>query len=164
MKANPEIQPGQNVLTEGEPAEVPAGRPLTVEHAEKGSLRSMWELLMQLRVLLPYLSRLVPLLDRGLLKASPDLTEFRKELQDVHTGSRDLGIQVRNQALHLERLEEQILRLHESSERNLMETRALSGELVSLTARLRFLTGLVLAVLLVLVALWVSRWVSHTSF
>ncbi len=38
----------------------------------------MWELLLQLRVLLPYLARLVPLLDQGILKAGPDLTELTK--------------------------------------------------------------------------------------
>ena len=31
--------------------------PLSLEKAEKGSHRSMWELLLQLRVLLPYLDR-----------------------------------------------------------------------------------------------------------
>jgi hypothetical protein len=51
---------------------------LSLEKAEKGSHRSMWELLLQLRVVLPYLARLVPLLDRGILKPGPDLTEFNK--------------------------------------------------------------------------------------
>jgi hypothetical protein len=164
MKIKTDIQPSESVLTEDEaavdvpPAELPAG-----EHTEKGSLRSMWELLMQLRVLLPYLTRLVPLLDRGLVKAAPDLTEFRKDLQDVHTGSLDIGIQVRNQALQLEKIEEQTLRLRELSERSQKEIRELSAELHSLAGWVRVITiliSLALAILILLTVLAVLQ-LSH---
>jgi septal ring factor EnvC (AmiA/AmiB activator) len=98
----------------------------------------MWELLMQLRVLLPYLARLVPLLDRGLVKAAPDLSEVRKGIEAVHSGNRDLGVQLRNQAgqmerlaVQTERLEEQVSRLREANERLQKEMRDLSAELRS---------------------------------
>src|ERR1700691_6468344 len=84
---------------------------LSLEKAEKGSHRSMWELLLQLRVLLPYLARIVPLLDRGLLKGSPDNTELTKGIAEMQNSSRDLEVQARNQALQLERIEQQIARL-----------------------------------------------------
>lgn len=134
MSNEKNIEKGNSVLKLDEFA---AAEPLATEPAEKGSFRSMWELLMQLRVLLPYLSRLVPLLDRGLLKAAPDLTEFRKDLQSVHAGNREMGIQVRNQALQLERIEEQLLRLRELGERNQKEAGELSRKLKSLTSWVR---------------------------
>ena len=59
--------------------------PLSLEKAEKGSHRSMWELLLQLRVLLPYLARLAPLLDRGILKPGPDVTELTKGIATMQT-------------------------------------------------------------------------------
>lgn len=145
-------QPHEGVLELDEAA----GPPQSLEHAEKGSLRSMWELIMQLRVLLPYLTRLIPLLDRGLIKAAPDLSEFRKDLHDVHMGSRDLETQVRNQSLRLERMEEQLLHLRQTSESSQKTARQLSAALDSVKSWLRALTimaALVSTALIVMAAL-----------
>ena len=73
--------------------------PLALEKVGKSSKTSMWELLLQLRVVLPYLARLAPLLDRGVMKATPDLTELTRGIADMQTGTRDLEVQARNQAI-----------------------------------------------------------------
>jgi hypothetical protein len=121
--------------------------PLSLEKAEKGSHRSMWELLLQLRVVLPYLARLAPLLDRGILRAGPDLTELNKGFAAMQTSSRDLEVQARNQALQLERIEQQMGRLRVVHENSIEESRKLVGEISAL--RRVFLTmSIVMAVLL----------------
>jgi hypothetical protein len=120
--------------------------PLALEKAEKGSHRSMWELLLQLRVLLPYLARLVPLLDRGILKANPDLTELTKGVATMQTSSRDLEVQARNQALQLERIEQQMGRLRVVHENSIEESR-------KLFAKIRSLRHVLLAVAIVVVVL-----------
>jgi hypothetical protein len=104
---------------------------LALEKAEKGSHRSMWELLFQLRVLLPYLARLAPLLDRGLIKAAPDFSEVHKGIAALETGSRDLEVQARNQALQLERIEQQMARLRVVHENSIEESRILASEIRS---------------------------------
>ena len=120
--------------------------PLSLEKAEKGSHRSMWELLLQLRVVLPYLARLVPLLDRGILRAGPDLTELNRGFAAMQTSSRDLEVQARNQALQLERIEQQMGRLRVVHENSMEESRKLVGEISAL--RRVFLTmSIVMAVL-----------------
>jgi hypothetical protein len=125
----------------------PAATPLSLEKAEKGSHRSMWELLLQLRVLLPYLARLVPLLDRGILKAGPDVTELSRGVATMQTSTRDLEVQARNQALHLERIEQQMGQLRVVHENSIEETRKLVAEISAL--RRVFLTlAIVMAVLL----------------
>jgi hypothetical protein len=130
-----------------EPAFVANFPPLSLEKAEKGSHRSMWELLLQLRVVLPYLARLVPLLDRGILKAAPDLTELTKGVATMQTSSRDLEVQARNQALQLERIEQQMGRLRVVHENSIEESRKLVAEISAL--RRVFLTmSIVMAVLL----------------
>lgn len=91
----------------------------------------MWELLLQLRVLLPYIARLVPLLDRGLLKP-PDLSEITRGIAEMQTGSRDLEVQARNQALQLERIEQQMGRLRVVHENSIADSRKLSAEVQSL--------------------------------
>jgi hypothetical protein len=107
----------------------------------------MWELLLQLRVVLPYLARLLPLLDRGILKASPDLTELTKGVATMQTSSRDLEVQARNQALQLERIEQQMGRLRVVQENSIEESRKLVAEISAL--RRVFLTmSIVMAVLL----------------
>ena len=93
-----------------DPASEPAQPTVALEKTQKGAPRSMWELLLQLRVLLPYLTRLLPLLDPG-LRSAPDLSELTKGLAGLQNGSRDLEVQARNQALQLERIEQQMSRL-----------------------------------------------------
>src|ERR1700722_3138821 len=70
-----------------DPVEELKSPPLSLEKAEKGSHRSMWELLLQLRVLLPYLARLVPLLDHALVKPGPDLSELTQGIAGIQTAA-----------------------------------------------------------------------------
>jgi hypothetical protein len=121
--------------------------PLSLEKAEKGSHRSMWELLLQLRVLLPYLARLVPLLDRGILKTGPDVSELTRGVVTMQTSTRDLEVQARNQALQLERIEPQMGRLQVVQENSMEESRKLVAEISALRRAFLALT-IVMAVLL----------------
>jgi hypothetical protein len=135
------------------PAAEAALPPLALEKAEKGSHRSMWELLLQLRVLLPYLARIVPLLDRGLLKGSSEITELSKGIAEMRDGSRDLEVQARNQALQLERIEQQVARLRVVQENNMEENRKLASEIRSLRSSLFAVAILLIVLLLVSVGL-----------
>jgi len=139
--------------------------PLSLEKAQKGSNRSMWELLLQLRVLLPYLARLVPLLDplldRAQSKASADLSELNKGLTAIQTGSRDLEVQARNQALQLERIEQQMGRLRVVHENSMEESHKLFIEIRSLRRGL-FAMAIVLTVLLLLCVGMVTVLLMHS--
>ena len=111
----------------------------------------MWELLLQLRVLLPYLARLAPLLDggldRGLAKPSPELSELSRGIAVMQTSSRDLEVQARNQALRLERIEQQMATLRVVHETSMEESRVLFTELRSFRRSI-FAVALVMVVLL----------------
>jgi hypothetical protein len=124
--------------------------PLSLEKAEKGSHRSMWELLLQLRVLLPYLARLVPLLDRALVKTAPDLSELTKGIAGIQDGSRDLEVQARNQALQLERIEQQMGRLRVVHENGIEESRRLYADIRSLR---RWILAMAIAIVVLLLAM-----------
>ena len=130
------------------PASEPSVPPLSLEKAEKGSHRSMWEVLL---VLLPYLSRLLPLLDRGMLKTGPDLTELTNSIAAMQTGSRDLEVQARNQALQLERIEQQMGRLRVVHENSIEESRRLFANVRSLR-RWMLAMAIVMVVLLLATA------------
>ena len=128
---------------------------LSLEKVEKGSHRSMWELLLQLRVLLPYLSRLLPLIDGGLLKSAPDLTEVRNGLADMQTGSREMEVMVRNHAVQLERIEQQMTRLRVIHENSLEESRSFYADMRSLR-RWVISLSIVVTVLLIATAVMVA--------
>jgi hypothetical protein len=105
--------------------------PLALEKTQKGAPRSMWELLLQLRVLLPYLARLLPLLDPG-FRSAPDLSEITKGIAEMQTSGRDLELQAANQAVQLERIEHQMSRLRVVHENSIEESRRLLAEVRSL--------------------------------
>jgi hypothetical protein len=119
---------------------------VALEKVEKGSHRSMWELLLQLRVLLPYLARLVPLLepllDRGIQKQA-DLPDISGSITALQTGNRDLEVQAKNQALRLERIEQELGRLRAAQETSVEENSALLAEVRTLGRWLRILAGII---------------------
>jgi hypothetical protein len=130
-----------------DPASEGAAPSLSLEKAEKGSKISMWELLLQMRALLPYLVRLVPLLDRGMVRSGPDVTELTKGIAEMQTGHRDLEVQARNQALQLERIEQQIARLRVVHENSIEESRTLATELRSFRRSLLIIATVVVVLL-----------------
>jgi hypothetical protein len=131
------------------PAVESSSPPLSLEKPGKGSHRSMWELLLQLRVLLPYLARLVPLLDPKASTRGEDLSEITTRMVALQTGSRDLEVQARNQALQLERMEQQMGRLRVVHESSIEENRILSAEVRSLRRWLMVMAGVMVVLLLV---------------
>jgi hypothetical protein len=109
----------------------PSQPSVALEKTQKGAPRSMWEMLLQLRVLLPYVTRLLPLLDPG-LRPGPDLSELSQGIAGLQTGGRELEVQARNQALQLERIEQQMSRLRVVHENSIEESRKLLAEVRSL--------------------------------
>ena len=136
--------------------------PLSLEKAEKGSHRSMWEVLLQLRVLLPYVGRLLPLLEPGMFKSGPDLTELTNGIAAMQTSSRDLEVQARNQAFQLERIEQQMSRLRVVHENSIEESRRLFDDVRSLR-RWMLVMAVVMVVLLLATAGMVTFLFIHAS-
>jgi len=120
---------------------------LALEKAEKGSHGSMWELLLQLRVLLPYLSHLLPLLDRNLAKPSSNANELTRGITGIETSTRDLETLARNQTIQLERIEQQLARLRAFHEESVEENHRFFADMRSFR-RWMIITTIVMVVLL----------------
>jgi cytochrome c-type biogenesis protein CcmH/NrfG len=71
----------------------------------------------------------------------------------MRDGSRDLEVQARNQALQLERIEQQVARLRVVQENNMEENRKLASEIRSLRSSLFAVAILLIVLLLVSVGL-----------
>ncbi len=134
--------------------------PHSLEKTQKGSHRSMWDLLPQLRLLLPYLVRLAPLVDKDLIGASPALMELRRSLLETQTGNRELEVQARNQALQMERIEAQMARLRVAHEIAAEQSSRLADEMRALRRSL-FVIGILIVVLLLITAALVSFLLIH---
>ncbi len=141
----------------------------------KGSAPSIWRSLLHLKLLLPYIGKLLPLLEGGFatvmtpaLAAKPDLSEFHNSLDtvnrgflDLQAGNRDIRIHVQEQAVQLKRIDDQLVRLRESTERQTMEHQELVEDLRSASKMVRGLSTAMIILLVVvtgMVAFMLFHW------
>jgi hypothetical protein len=135
----------------------------------KGSVPSIWRALVNLRMFLPYIGKLLPLLDGNFSAAlapaasaptKPDLTEFHQSLEtvnrgflDLQAGNRDIRTHVQEQSVQLKRVDDQLIRLRESTERNTMEHKELVEDLRSASKLVRGLSTVMIVLMIVITAM-----------
>jgi hypothetical protein len=89
------------------------GMPRELEH------NPMWKALLQFRVLVPYVSRL---LEMSHPEPSPSLTaELKHSIGELANSHRDLRLAVQEQVVQMKHLEEELARTRETTERNASE-------------------------------------------
>ena len=150
------------------PVEAPAPEQSNHDYSlqeSKDETPSIWRSLLQLRLLLPYIGKLLPMLDTNLSTAltpavAPrlDLTEVNRSVadvtrgfQDLQAGHREIKSYVQDHTIQLKRIDDQLIRLRESTERNTMEHQELVEDLRSASKLVRTLST-VMIVLMVAVA------------
>jgi len=122
---------------------------------------SMWRVLIQLRVLLPYLARVLPLVERGLLGtnltgyAAPgiDTSNLERGIAGVSEAQRDLKTALNAQADELHLLQEQVAMLTRAVDKDLLLNEELATNLASLRKLAIASIWVVFALLAVLIAL-----------
>lgn len=123
---------------------------------------AMWNALLQLKVLLPYLSRLLPLLgvELGHAQNSSFTNELREDVNGMRTAQRDLQGSIQEQTLQLKRVEEQLVRVREASEKNAREHAELVEDVKSIGNLVRVVAaglGILLVVLIVMVGILMAH-------
>src|SRR5271156_2120870 len=136
-----------DLASDDKPAEI-----LIPEQANNSKENPMWKVLLQLKPLLPHLTRLLPLLDVALgpLQNAGLSNEVRQTVAKIQAIQRDLNIAVQDQALQLKLLEEELTRLSDTSEKQAVTQTKLAEGVESLTGLVR-IAGIGLGVLLVTV-------------
>ena len=129
--------------------------------------KSMWKLLLQLRPFLPYLARLVPMLDVavGPLQSAGISSDVRKavaqsmaesaaNLQSIQRGLNTATSALDQQSAQLKALEDELARLQQASEKAAAAQLSLSNDLRSLTRLIQIasLGGIALLVALSVMA------------
>ena len=136
--------------------------------------KSMWKLLLQLRPFLPYLARLVPMLEFavGPLQSAGLSSDVQKAVTQsmsdsvakLQSGQRELNTAMSTaldqQSVQLKRLEEEITRLRQVSETSAAEQARLRDDIRSATRLLRiavFGGAVLLLALIIMAALLLAR-------
>jgi hypothetical protein len=155
------------------PAAMPAAEMLALDEPKDADPNAMWKALLQLKSVIPYVSRLLPLLDARLLPLL-DLIglghgqntglskELRENVTGIQTGQRELRVAVQDQALEIKRLEDQLSRLREATEKNNFEHAELVEDVKSIGSLIRAV-GAGLAILLVVLILMVGALLAHVG-
>jgi hypothetical protein len=144
----------------------PASHEILVPPIEAKELANdpMWKTLLQFKGILPYVARLLPLLDLdGGHTQTTSLTistELKKDVTDLQTTQRDLRVAMQDQTLQLKRFEDQLVRIREASEKSSFENSELVEDVRSMHALVRNMAislGLLLLVLIGMVAYLVGH-------
>ncbi len=144
--------------------EAPPQHSLSLEN-EKDSSPSMWRVLLQLRVLLPYLAKVLPLVERGLLgtnitgqltpqgASKADTSNLEREIAGVGEAQRDLNTAVKAQTAELRELQEQVAVLAKSVEKNQLIHEEMAAGLSALKKLTETFVTITIALLLILTVL-----------
>jgi hypothetical protein len=132
-------------LTELETVPLGLPSPRELEH------NPMWKALLQLRVFLPYVARLLEMSSPS-QQSGALTTELRSEVRQsvgaLESSHRDLRLAVQDQTVEIKRIEETAIRTREATERNALEVTELAEDVRSMRSLVK--TALVILVLLFL--------------
>ncbi len=140
--------------------DAPTKHSLSIED-RKDSGPSMWRLLIQLRVLLPYLAKVLPLLERSLLgtnmtgQAAPkiDTSNLDRSVAGVGEAQRDLNTAMKTQTVEIHLLQEQVAVLTRSVEKDLLLNEEMAASLTSLRKLVTTSVWAIVVLLAILIAL-----------
>ena len=121
----------------------------------------MWRLLIQLRVLLPYLAKVLPLVERGLLgtnitghaASGVDTSRLDRSIAGVGEVQRDLNTAVRNQGAEIKLLQEEVNSLGKSIEKSVLVNEELVASLTSIRKLVTTSAWVIFVLLLLLIGL-----------
>jgi hypothetical protein len=115
----------------------------------------MWKMLLQFKGVLPYVARLLPLLDLGASHAQTSAlsTEVKHQVGELQTSQRDLRLTLQDQTLQLKRFEEQVTRMREATEKNAFEHSELVEDVKSIHTLVKTVTGVLGALLVILIVM-----------
>jgi hypothetical protein len=122
----------------------------------------MWKMLLQFKSVLPYVARLLPLLDLGAghTQSSALSTEVKHQVGELQSSHRDLRLTLQDQTLQLKRFEEQVTRMREATEKNAFEHSELVEDVKSMHALVKTAAS-ILGILLVALIIMVGFLLAH---
>lgn len=130
---------------------------------------AMWKLFLQFKSVLPYVSKLLPLLDIGLMQQqnsglSQELRQNITSLQVAQRETQDAArLALQDQAVQIKRVEDQLTLLREVSEKHAVEHAELVKNVKSLHGLVRN-AGVGLVILLLVLIVMVGVLLAHISY
>lgn len=121
----------------------------------------MWKALLQFRVLVPYIARLLEVSTHSHTPApAPVSTELKQTVtdlqtthRDLQTSQRDLRAAMQDQMVQMKRVEEDTARIRQASEKSSTQTAELAEDIKAVHSLMKIMAGVFGGLLLVLIAL-----------
>jgi hypothetical protein len=162
------------LASDEKPAASETSHPLSTVTA-KDEQPSMWRVLLQLRVLLPYLAKVLPMVERSLLgtnvtgialgsRPAPNhntAETLDRELASVCESQRDLIQGLKTQAAEIQFLQEQMAALNRLVEKDILVNEELAGNLAAFRKIVTTSVIVIASLLVVSIALNIFAIVSH---
>uniref|UniRef100_A0A7V5CT53 Uncharacterized protein n=1 Tax=Acidobacterium capsulatum TaxID=33075 RepID=A0A7V5CT53_9BACT len=152
-------KPGQEPVLEAEEMETVHSVQLlerpSVDDLKELAQDPMWKTLLQFKGWLPFITRLLPLLDMATGHAQTSSStavalsnDLKQGVGDIQKSQQDLRITLQDQTLQLKRFEDQVARMRESTEKNSIEHSELVEDVKSMQSTFRNLLIVVMLLLL----------------
>jgi hypothetical protein len=121
----------------------------------------MWKALLQFRVLVPYIARLLEVSTHSHTSApapasnelKQTVTDLQTTQRDLQTSQRDLRTAVQEQMVQMKRVEEDTARIRQASEKSATQTAELVEDIKAVHSLVKIMAGVFGGLLLVLIAL-----------
>jgi hypothetical protein len=113
----------------------------------------MWKALLQFRVLIPYLSRILGEMHDRVEPPTGATTEIRHSLGELQRAHAELRLAAQDQIAQMRRLEEELKRSREASERYALDSSELVEDVKSVRFTMRLTAGLMGGLGIVMIAL-----------
>jgi hypothetical protein len=154
--APPEIKPEETKNLET----VPVVPEPTLQELEQNP---MWKSLLQFRVLIPYISRLLDEMHNRVDPSTAATVEIKHSLAELQTVQRELRMASQDQMAQMRRLEDEFKRSREAAERNALDSSELVEDVKSVRMMMRITTGVLGGLALIMIALlvWVLVRMPH---
>ncbi len=128
--------------------------PLGLPSARELEHNPMWKTLLQLRAFLPYIAKLLEMSSPS-QQSTALSTELRSEVRQsvgaLESSHRDLRLAVQDQTVEIKRIEENLTRTREATERNTLEVSEVAEDIRSMRSLVKVTLGVLVMLFIALI-------------
>ena len=129
--------------------------PLGLPSARELEHNPMWKALLQFRAFLPYIARLIEMGSPSQQPSTALTTDLRNEVRQtvgaLESSNRDLRLALQDQTVEIKRIEENLTRTREATERNVAEVADLAEDVRSTRALVKAALGVLVMLFIALI-------------
>jgi len=131
--------------------------PLALPSARELEHNPMWKALLQFRAFLPYIAKLLEMSSPSQPSSTALTTDLRNEVRQtvsaLESSQRDLRLAVQDQTVEIKRIDENLTRTREATERNALEVSEVAEDVRSMRSLVKLALGVLILLFITLIGL-----------